>query len=55
VWNAYGISVKKVPGDINHTVVLYVIDPDGYLRTAYLFPFVPREVARDIHRLAGSL
>jgi cytochrome oxidase Cu insertion factor (SCO1/SenC/PrrC family) len=55
VWNAYGIGVKKVPGDINHTVVLYVVDPEGNLRIAYLFPFVPREVSRDIHRLAGSL
>jgi cytochrome oxidase Cu insertion factor (SCO1/SenC/PrrC family) len=54
VWQAYGIDVKKVPGDIAHSVVLYVIDSRGYMRVAYLFPFAPREVAQDIRRIAGS-
>jgi cytochrome oxidase Cu insertion factor (SCO1/SenC/PrrC family) len=54
VWHAYRIGVKQVPGDIVHSVVLYVVDPDGYLRIAYLFPFVPHEVARDIRHLARS-
>ncbi|MGB2875680.1 MAG: SCO family protein [Gaiellaceae bacterium] len=54
VWRAYGIDVKKVPGDIAHSVVLYVIDSRGYMRIAYLFPFVPREVAQDLRHVAGS-
>jgi len=54
IWHAYGIGVKQVPGDIVHSVVLYVVDRGGYLRIAYLFPFVPREVALDIRHLARS-
>jgi len=55
VWRAYGIDVKQVPGDIAHSTVLYVLDPRGDLRIAYLFPFVPREVAQDIRHLARSV
>jgi len=54
VWRQYGIDVKPVTGDIAHSVVLYVIDARGYLRIAYLFPFVPREVAQDLRSLAAS-
>ena len=54
IWRAYGIDVKQVPGDIAHSVVLYVIDSRGYMRVAYLFPFAPREVAQDIRRIAAS-
>jgi cytochrome oxidase Cu insertion factor (SCO1/SenC/PrrC family) len=54
VWRAYGVAVKRVPGDIVHSVVLYVIDSRGYQRTAYLFPFSPRDVAQDIRRVAAA-
>jgi cytochrome oxidase Cu insertion factor (SCO1/SenC/PrrC family) len=54
VWRAYEIGVKRVPGDIVHSVVLYVIDSRGYERTAYLFPFRPHDVALDIGRVAAA-
>jgi cytochrome oxidase Cu insertion factor (SCO1/SenC/PrrC family) len=54
VWRTYGVGVRRVPGDILHTVVLYLIDPRGYERAAYLFPFPPRLVARDVRRIATA-
>ena len=54
VWAEYGVGVRRTPSDINHTAVLYLIDPHGFQRAAYLVPFSPMDVATDAHRLAGS-
>lgn len=54
VWRAYRIAVVPLRGDIGHSVALYVIDPRGYQRTLYLFPFAAREVARDIGYVAAT-
>jgi protein SCO1 len=48
VWNAYHIAVRRIPGDVAHSVALYVIDPSGHLRAGYLFPFSAADVAHDV-------
>jgi cytochrome oxidase Cu insertion factor (SCO1/SenC/PrrC family) len=52
VWRSYSIAVKRKPGDVLHTLALYVIDKRGDQRAAYLFPFVPAQVAADIRTLS---
>ena len=52
VWRSYSIAVKRKPGDVEHTLALYVIDKRGDQRAAYLFPFVPSQVAADIRTLS---
>lgn len=54
VWHFYGITVDPSSGDIVHSLVLYLIDRDGYERTAYLYPFLPGFVQGDLVRLAGT-
>lgn len=54
VWADYAVGVRRTPSDINHTAVLYLIDPHGYQRAAYLVPFSPADVAADVHGLAAS-
>jgi cytochrome oxidase Cu insertion factor (SCO1/SenC/PrrC family) len=51
VWHAYHIAVKRTPGDILHSAALYLIDPHGDLRSAYLFPFSAAAVVHDVRRL----
>lgn len=53
VWRAFDIGVKRVPGDVLHSAALYVVDPRGDLRAAYLFPFSGGTVASDVRRLDG--
>jgi cytochrome oxidase Cu insertion factor (SCO1/SenC/PrrC family) len=52
IWHAYGVAVTPASGDVAHSLVIYLIDPDGYERTAYLFPFLPSFVQRDLSTLA---
>jgi protein SCO1 len=54
VWRAYHVAVRRVPGDVLHSAALYVIDPRGDLRAAYLFPFSATAVASDVRRLATT-
>jgi protein SCO1 len=54
VWASYVVGVRRTPSDINHTAVLYLIDPRGFQRAAYLVPFSPRDVAADVRGLAAS-
>jgi protein SCO1/2 len=54
VWRAYGITVEPTTNDIVHSLALYLIDRAGDERTAYLFPFLPSFVQRDLARLAGT-
>jgi len=51
VWHAYGVTVEPSSGDIVHSLVLYLIDGNGWERTAYLYPFLPAFVQRDLARL----
>jgi cytochrome oxidase Cu insertion factor (SCO1/SenC/PrrC family) len=52
VWRSYGIRVVPATNDIVHSLALYLIDRRGFERTAYLFPFLPGFVQRDLGRLA---
>jgi cytochrome oxidase Cu insertion factor (SCO1/SenC/PrrC family) len=54
VWAAYHVQVKPTKGDILHTLVAYLLDRQGDERTAYLFPFAPAFVQRDLARLAAE-
>jgi protein SCO1/2 len=54
VWREYGITVEPVSNDVVHSLALYLIDRAGYERTAYLFPFLPAFVQRDLVHLAGA-
>jgi cytochrome oxidase Cu insertion factor (SCO1/SenC/PrrC family) len=53
VWRDFNIAVKRVPGDILHSAALYLIDGQGYMRAAYLFPFSANVVASDTRRLSN--
>jgi cytochrome oxidase Cu insertion factor (SCO1/SenC/PrrC family) len=53
VWHRFNIGVKRVPGDVLHSAALYLIDPHGDLRAAYLFPFSAEGVAADVRSVAG--
>jgi cytochrome oxidase Cu insertion factor (SCO1/SenC/PrrC family) len=50
VWRAYGIQVKMVDDDVEHTALVYVVDPAGSVQA----PF-PIAQHRSINEEAGSL
>jgi protein SCO1 len=52
VWSEYGVVVQPTSNDVVHSLALYLIDRRGDERTAYLFPFLPSFVQRDLARLA---
>jgi protein SCO1 len=54
VWREYGVVVKPVPGDIEHTSVLYLIDRRGDERVGMLFPFSPPSLSHDLRLLAAE-
>lgn len=53
VWADYGVTVDPTTRDVTHGMALYLIDRRGFQRTAYLFPFLPNFVERDLKVLAG--
>jgi cytochrome oxidase Cu insertion factor (SCO1/SenC/PrrC family) len=54
VWREYGIVVKPVPGDIEHTSVVYLIDRQGDERVGMLFPFSLPSLSHDLRLLAAE-
>lgn len=52
VWRSYRVGVRRTPGDVMHSLVLYLIDGRGDLRGGYLFPFAAADVAHDVRVLA---
>lgn len=62
VWADYAIGVsvatKKIAGievhQISHTEAAYVVDPRGYQRALYLYPFLPQDVERTLRSLARA-
>lgn len=54
VWKSYGVQVVPTTNDVVHSLALYLIDRHGFERTAYLFPFLPGFVQRDLGRLATA-
>ena len=59
VWQAYEIGVQDTPKtvagitvhEISHTEAAFVIDPKGYQRALYLYPFRAADVARTVQQL----
>lgn len=59
VWKSYKIEVtettKKIAGatvhEIGHDEVAYVIDPAGYVRALFFWPFAPSDVERTLAQL----
>jgi cytochrome oxidase Cu insertion factor (SCO1/SenC/PrrC family) len=54
VWASYAVGVRRTRTDVDHTAVLYLIDPRGFQRAAYLVPFSAADVAADVRALAAS-
>lgn len=62
VWADYQVAVqdapKKVAGvlvhNISHTEAAFFVDPRGYQRALYLWPFRAPDVERTIRQLAGA-
>ena len=52
----YGVFARKTPkGDVDHTVLTSLVDPDGILRVQYLgVRFDPEEFRRDLLNLLGE-
>ncbi len=53
IWSAYGIGVRKTPGDVNHSTAIYLIDRHGFERAGFNFPFERRRMARALKTLAS--
>lgn len=54
VWRGYGVEVRPVPGDIEHTTVVYLIDRRGDERVGALFPFSLPGLRQDLRALASE-
>jgi protein SCO1/2 len=54
VWADYEVAVLRTRTDVTHSAVLYLIDPHGFQRAAYLVPFAPADVAANVRELATS-
>ncbi len=54
VWAAYHeyVAPHPVDGDIAHTELVYLIDRRGYMRSGYMYPFLPGFVTSDLRTLA---
>jgi cytochrome oxidase Cu insertion factor (SCO1/SenC/PrrC family) len=60
VWKSYKIGVlarkKVIAGiavrDVAHTEAAYVVDPKGYERALFLYPFVGKDVATVLTQLS---
>jgi cytochrome oxidase Cu insertion factor (SCO1/SenC/PrrC family) len=61
VWRKYGIGVlvtrKKIAGvavdEVTHTEAAYVVDPKGFERALYLWPFTAADLRSTLLRLRG--
>jgi cytochrome oxidase Cu insertion factor (SCO1/SenC/PrrC family) len=62
VWKDYAIGVsvatRTIAGikvhRITHTEAAYLIDPKGYERALYLYPFLPQDVEHSLGSIAGA-
>jgi cytochrome oxidase Cu insertion factor (SCO1/SenC/PrrC family) len=62
VWAAYKIGVADAPKtiqgitvhNISHTEAAYVVDPQGYERALFVFPFLASDVERTVRQLASA-
>jgi protein SCO1/2 len=62
VWKRYQVAVlfqtKKINGivvrDVTHTEASFVVDPSGFERAVYLYPFSGSDLATSVRDVAGS-
>lgn len=62
VWRAYQVAVvdapKTVAGvtvhNISHTELAFALDPSGYQRAVFVYPFLATDVARTVRQLASA-
>lgn len=62
VWKRWGVGVsvstKRIAGTaihiITHDEFAFLIDPDGYERALFVWPYGAHDVEAELHRLAGS-
>ncbi len=52
VWKAYSVAVQPSPDDILHSVVLYLVDKNGFTRAGFASGLEPGRVAQDLRLLA---
>jgi len=61
VWNAYKVQVlvdtQKIAGvtvhSVAHTEAAFLVDPQGYQRALYLYPFRAQDVERTLREISG--
>lgn len=55
VWQAYaiGVSVDPKTKDVAHTEAAYLVDPSGYQRALYLWPFGTAALLSELRGFAG--
>lgn len=52
VWNAYHIYVQPTPsGDVNHTIVTYLLDKQGHEQEVLDQSYDPKQAAKDLSAL----
>jgi protein SCO1/2 len=54
VWRAYGITVKPMATDINHTIAVYLIDRAGGERAGFLPPLAIPDLVSDVRALRAA-
>jgi len=54
IWKAYSVGVQPASGDILHTLVLFLIDKNGYQRGGFASGLTPSTVSTDIRLLAAE-
>jgi cytochrome oxidase Cu insertion factor (SCO1/SenC/PrrC family) len=62
VWRDYKVGVtvldKQIAGttihEVTHDEVAYVVDPDGYERALFVWPYYPQDVEQELRQLARS-
>jgi protein SCO1/2 len=54
VWKAYGVTVQPSPGDVVHTITLYVVDQAGFERGVYTGTLDPGRIQHDVELLAAN-
>lgn len=54
IWKAYSIAVQKMPTDILHTSVVYLLDRRGYERAGWAAGLEPDRLTHDVRFLSAQ-
>jgi cytochrome oxidase Cu insertion factor (SCO1/SenC/PrrC family) len=52
-WDAYGIGVQAANGELEHSSVIYLVDPRGYQRVEFADLPIPSMIEDDVRLLQG--